>query len=84
MTDYVDRCICGYFVTQKNVDEGCCPECERCISNLSDQWTDYENLQIEQPEIIEITEKNHPDIWKILQPPELHDDDDEVIKSLFE
>lgn len=47
-TDYVDRCICGNFVTQEEVNEGNCPECGRNIRNLDKTWTEVEELAEER------------------------------------
>jgi hypothetical protein len=40
--EFVDRCLCGYFVTQAELDEGDCPECGRTLSDLSSVWSDIE------------------------------------------
>ena len=48
MTNCVDRCLCGYFVTQEEIDADYCPECYRPISNLTERWAEYEQLQSEE------------------------------------
>lgn len=66
--DYVDRCLCGYFVTQEDINQSACPECGRNITNLTEQWTQVEELA--QPQVTEITAQTHPEVWETLQPPQ--------------
>lgn len=58
MTDYVDRCLCGNFVTQNEVDLGECSECGRGTSNLSDAWSDWEEQQIARADEEEALQAN--------------------------
>ena len=43
--EYQDRCFCGEFVTQEDIDRAYCPECGRNISNLTERWNDWEEQQ---------------------------------------
>lgn len=46
--DYIDRCLCGYFLTQEEIDSEQCPECDGSISSLSDRWEAWEERQIDR------------------------------------
>lgn len=48
--EYVDSCLCGNSLTQKDIDDKQCPECETDISNLNDRWETWEGQQIERAE----------------------------------
>jgi hypothetical protein len=56
MTDYVDRCLCGYFVTQQEVNSGKCPECNRGIFNLDDAWISWEEKEIAETTTVHTSE----------------------------
>ena len=43
--DYIDRCFCGYWLTQEEIDTEQCPECD---GSLSDRWEAWEEKQINE------------------------------------
>lgn len=48
MSNYVERCLCGYWLTQQEIDRGCCPECGTRTSTLDDQWQQWEEESIKR------------------------------------